>query len=140
MDTIHYLRAEIKSYFPESSELQLSSSVAQNRRFNFYFKITEDVRFLIYLNWDGESNILVLKCLEFSNTEVLNKLVKEYPEGGSKTFNIGQPMSTVMFIYRGENKLSVKELKGSASIHFDWNEVSGKKLMECVDPALLIHA
>ena len=140
MDTIHHLRAEIKKYFPESSELQLLSSVAQNRRFNFYFQITEDVRFLIYLNWDGESNILVLKCLEFDNAEILNELIKEYPEGGSKTFNIGKPISTVMFIYHGENKLSVKELKGSASIHFDWNDVSGKKLMECVDPSLLVHA
>jgi hypothetical protein len=134
MDAIDNLRNDIKSYFPESSELQLSSYFAKHRRFNFYFKITDDYRFLLYLNWD-EGDRFTLKCLEFNDTEILNKLIDAYPETGSKAFNIGKPRSTAAFIFRGENRLSVTDLKGSVDINFDWNEISGKKLMQCVDPA-----
>ena len=137
MDAIDNLRDEIKSYFPESSELKLSKKFAQHRRFNFYFKIIPDYSYLLYLNWDGEGEYrFTLKCLEFSNAEVLNDLIEAYPETGSKVFNIGKPRSTVSFIYRSENKLSVTDVKGAVDINFDWNEITAKKLMECVDPAL----
>jgi len=136
MDPIDYLRNEIKSYFPESSELKLSSAFAQHRRFNFYFKITNNSSFLLYLNWDGEGNEFILKCLEFTSVEILNKLILAYPEAGSKAFNIGQPKSAVSFIFRGENNLYIANCKGSNDSNINFNEISGQKLMECIDPEL----
>ena len=136
MDSMDYLRSEIKTYFPESSELQLSGILATHRRFNFYFKIRSDYPFLLYLNSDGESERFTLKCLEFSSPELLSTLIDAYPETGTKIFNIGKPKLTASFIYRSENKLSITDLKGPISIHFDWNNTSGNKLMECVDPEI----
>ncbi|MCF0058457.1 hypothetical protein [Dyadobacter sp. CY356] len=69
MNAIDYLRDEIKLYFPESSELVLSGVFAQRRRFNFYFKIRDKYPYLLYLNWDGEYDQFILKCLEFANEE-----------------------------------------------------------------------
>lgn len=137
MDPIDYLRNEIKSYFPESAELNLSSSFAQHRRFNFYFEITANYPFLLYLNWDGEGNEFILKCLSFSSAEILNKLIQAYPETGSKAFNIGQPKSVVSFIFRGEDKLYVANCKGLNDSNINYNEITGQKLMECIDPELL---
>ncbi|GLU55755.1 hypothetical protein [Dyadobacter frigoris] len=136
MNAIDYLREEIKSYFPESSELQLSGDFAQHRRFNFYFKIKDDYSYLLYLNWDGEYDQFILKCLEFVNEEILEKLIAAYPETGAKTFNLGQPCLTVSFIYRGENKLSVLDFKGPVDAEIHSREISGIKLMQCVDPEL----
>ena len=103
MNTIDYLRDEIKRHFPESSELQLSGDFAQRRRFNFYFKIKDKYPYLLYLNWDGEYDQFILKCLEFVNEEILEKLIAEYPESGAKTFNLGKPCFTVSFIYHARN-------------------------------------
>ena len=134
MDPIDHLRNEIKSHFPESSELHLSGSFSKHLRFNFYFKITDNYPYLLYLNWDGEIRF-TLKCLEFSAADLLNGLIEAYPEAGSKIFNVGKPVRTVSFIYRSTERLSFTDLKGPIDIHFDWNETSCKKLMECVDPA-----
>ena len=135
MDAIDSLRAAIKSYFPESSELQLSSHFATHRRFNFYFKITSDYSYLLYLNWD-EGDRFTLKCLEFSSADLLGGLIDSYPELGTKTFNVGKPRSTVSFIYMDEDKLKVTDMKGAVDIRFDWNSTTFKKLMESVDPEL----
>lgn len=89
---------------------------------------------MLYLNWDGEYDRFILKCLEFTEAEILNGLIKAYPEIGSKSFNIGQPRSTVSFIYRDQNKLTVLDLKGSIHAEIDSNEISGLKLMQCIDP------
>ncbi len=137
MNAIDYLRDEIKSYFPESSELQLSGEFAQRRRFNFYFKIKDNYSYMLYLNWDGEYDQFILKCLEFTNEEILEKLIAAYPETGAKTFNLGQPCLTVSFIYRGENKLAVLDFKGPVDAEIHSREISGIKLMECVDPELV---
>jgi len=136
MDAIDYLRGEIKSYFPESSELRLLDT--QQRRFNFYFKIKADSLYLIYLNWDGEYDKFILKCLEFPDAEILTGLIKAYPETGSKIFNIGKPKSTISFICLDENKLSVSDFKGPSSVNIDSKEISGNQLMQCIDPNLLI--
>ena len=135
MEAIDYLRGEIKSYFPESTELRLSG-IAQ-RRFNFYFEITANAHFLIYLNWDGEYDRFILKCLEFTNAEILAGLISTYPESGSKVFNSGKPKSTISFICLGENKLSVSDYKGSSSVLIESREITGAKLMQCIDPELL---
>ena len=135
MEAIDYLRGEIKSYFPESTELRLSG-IAQ-RRFNFYFEIAANTHFLIYLNWDGEYDRFILKCLEFTNAEILAGLIRAYPETGSKVFNSGQPKSTISFICLGENKISVSDFKGLSSVHIDSKEIDGDKLMQCIDPELL---
>ena len=134
MNPIDYLRNEIKSYFSDSCELLLSSIYAQNRQFNFYFKITDNYPFLLYLNWDGEYDRFTLKCLEFNNPERLNQLIADYPEKGAKSFNEGQPKLTVAFICYGENKLSVIDLKGISHVDVQSGDISGEKLMECVDP------
>lgn len=136
MNAIDYLRDEIKLYFPESSELQLAGDLAQHRRYNFYFKVKDAYSYLLYLNWDGEYDQFILKCLEFVNEEILGKLIAEYPEMGAKTFNLGQPCLTVSFIYRGENKLAVLDFKGPVDAEIHSREISGNKLMECIDPEL----
>ena len=135
MEAIDYLRGEIKSYFPESTELRLSG-IAQ-RRFNFYFEIKPDIHFLIYLNWDGEYDRFILKCLEFTNAEILAGLIRTYPETGSKAFNSGKPKSTISFICLGENKFSVSDFKGSSSVLIESKEITGDTLMQCIDPDLL---
>ena len=136
MNAIDYLRGEIKSYFPDSSELQLAGELAQHRRYNFYFKIKDINSYLLYLNWDGEYDQFILKCLEFGNEEILEKLISAYPETGAKAFNQGQPCLTVSFIYRGENKLAVLDFKGPVDAEIHSREITGTKLMACVDPAL----
>lgn len=135
MEAIDYLRGEIKSYFPESTELRLSG-IAQ-RRFNFYFEISENTPFLVYLNWDGEYDRFILKCLEFASAEILAELIRTYPETGSKVFNSGKPKSTISFIFLGENKLSVSDFKGSSSVLIESKEITGNTLMQCIDPQLL---
>lgn len=135
MKSIDYLRGEIKSYFPKSSELLLSSIYAQNRQFNFYFKITANYPCLLYLNWDGEYDRFTLKCLEFSSPERLDQLMADYPEKGAKSFNEGQPKRTIAFIYHSENRLSIIDTKGIARDKVHSGEISGVTLMECVDPA-----
>ncbi|MBE9465166.1 hypothetical protein ACFP1I_15870 [Dyadobacter subterraneus] len=137
MDAIDYLREEIKTYFPESSELQLSGEFAQRRRFNFYFKIKDNSAYLLYLNWDGEYDQFILKCLEFTNAEILEKLIAQYPLNGAKTFNLGQPCLAVSFIYRSENRLAVLDFKGPVDAEIHSREISGNKLMTCVDPDLI---
>ena len=136
MDSIDYLRDEIKSYFPESTELQLSSRYDKQPRFNFYFQIVADYRYLLYLNWDGEGYRFTLKCLEFTGEELLSQLIADYTDGGSRVFNVGQPKSTISFLYREKDNLSGTEFKGTNSFAFDSNAMSGKELMQCVDPAL----
>jgi hypothetical protein len=136
MSAIDYLRSEIYSYFPDSSELQLSGHFAQHRRFNFYFKIKDNYPFLLYLNWDGEYDRFILKCLEFSNEEIMEKLIAQYPENGAKTFNMGQPCKAVSFLYRSENKLTVLEFKGPVNAEIHSSDISGNELMKSVDPAL----
>lgn len=135
MPAIEYLRNEIKNYFSKSRELQLSETFPSGRRFNFYFEIDIEARFLLYLNWD-EGDRFTLKCLEFSDPELLNTLIKAYPENGSKTFNIGQPRSTVSFIFRNENHLTVTEVKGVINLHLESRDISAPQLIKCVDPAL----
>ena len=137
MDSLKYLRNEIKIYFPESSELQLSAHFATHRRFNFYFDTGRSDCFLIYLNWEGDGDIYTLKCLEFDDKEVLKTLISNYPETGSKVFNLGKPRSTFSFDYFADNRLSVLSFKGSANISMDSNEVTGHQLMQCVDPYFL---
>lgn len=134
MEAIDYLKNEIKYYFTESSELQLSSYFAKHRRFNFYFKITSNHPYLLYLNWDGEGNHFTLKCLEFNNTETLETLMSEYPDKGAKCFNIGQPKSMVDFIYRDQDRLYVIDYKGALQEQVRSNEITRNRLMECIDP------
>ncbi|MCF0051750.1 hypothetical protein LXM25_16910 [Dyadobacter sp. LJ53] len=134
MDVLNYLRNEIKAYFPESSELQLSSAFANQRRFNFYFEIAPQQRFLLYLSWDGDYNRFTFKSLEFSSEEVLRTLAGAYPEKGSRTFNIGKPRSTVSFESKGSGSLSALEFKGVIGFDTAAKEISGRELMECVDP------
>ncbi len=136
MDSIDYLRSEIKLYFPDSEELQLSSHYAQQRRFNFYFKIKDEYPFLLYLNWDGDGDRFTLKCLEFNSAETLDMLASIYPGKGSNTFNMGKPKVTVAFIYRGENRLFVSELKGSDQWDIHRTDITADRLMQCLDPAL----
>jgi len=136
MKSIDYLRDEIKAYFIESKELQLSANFAQHRRFNFYFKIKDSYPFLLYLNWDGEYDRFILKSLVFSNAEILEKLIAQYPDYGAKTFNLGQPHKTVSFLYRSENKLSVLEFKGPVDAQIHSSEISGNTLMQSIDPDL----
>ena len=134
MDAIDYIRGKIKSHFIESNELQLSGYFANHPRFNFYFSIKEDSCFLLYLNGDEEGKRFTLKCLEFSSAELLKTLIIAYHAAGSKAFNIGQPRSTVSFINLGEDKLALTEIKGNIKGNMDSQEISGDKLMECVDP------
>jgi len=135
MESIDYLRREIKTYFPESQELQLSSYFAQHRRFNFYFQLTNDYRYLLYLNWDGDGNHFTLKCLEFESPELLDSLIAEYPEKGAKSFNIGHPKLMVDFLYRDQDRLYVTDYKGETQEPIQHIEITRNKLMECVDPA-----
>jgi hypothetical protein len=134
MHSIDYIRSEIKSYFSDSTELTLSSRYDNQPRFNFYFQIVNNYRYLLYLNWDGEG-YFTLKCLEFNSEELLSQLVADYTDRGSRVFNVGQPQSTISFTYKDQNKLSGTEFKGTNSFSFDSNAMSGKDLMQCVDPA-----
>lgn len=135
MDSIEYLRGEIKAYFTASTELKLSERYDNQRRFNFYFQIVEDSRFLLYLNWDGDGNRFTLKCLEFEDAAILNKLIADYTQAGSRVFNIGKPKSLVSFIYLGNGRLSGTLFTNTNSFEFDSGEMSGMDLMQCVDPA-----
>ncbi len=135
MDSIEYLRGEIKTYFPASTELRLSERFDTQPRFNFYFQIVEHSRYLLYLNWDGDGNRFTLKSLEFESAEVVNKLAADYPQIGSRVFNIGKPKSLVSFIYRGNGRLSGTLFTNTNSFEFDSGEMSGMDLMQCIDPA-----
>ena len=137
MDPIDYFRNEIKSYFPQSTELTLSKAYAQHRRFNFYFTIKQHCPYLLYLNWDGEGDRFTLKCLEFKSADILSGLAAAYPEHGSKSFNAGQPKTTVSFIFKSQDNLSVTEFRGSENKQLNGGEIVGKRLMESVDPELL---
>jgi hypothetical protein len=136
MDVLNYLRKEIKEYYPESKELQLSGFFANQRRFNFYFEIAPEERHLLYLSWDGDYDRFTLKSLEFSSQQVLIELINVYPQTGSKSFNIGKPVSTVSFECRAQGQLTALEFIGL--IHFDKEvkTLSGQQLMQSVDPRL----
>ena len=134
MDAIDYIRTEIKTYFPDSSELQLSSYFAKHPRFNFYFSLKTDYQFLLYLNGDEDGKRFTFKCLEFNSPEILNELITAYPQTGSKVFNIGKPKSTISFINMGEGRLAVTEARGVINGEIESSEISGSKLMHCVDP------
>lgn len=134
MDSLNYLRNEIKRYFPESSELKLSSSFASHRRFNFYFDTGTQDRFLIYLNWEGDSDIYTLKCLEFENTAILQQLIQSYTQLGSKVFNLGKPRSAFTFVYLADDRLSILSFKSPTDVHFESKEITGNQLLQCVDP------
>ncbi|NIJ54787.1 hypothetical protein [Dyadobacter arcticus] len=134
MDALNYLRKEIKSYFPESSELMLSSYFANHPRFNFYFKIIENERYLLYLNWDGDDLRYTLKCLEFNDWETLKGLIDFYPSAGSKAFNIGKPRTVISFLYREEGRLAALEYKGAINHQTDSPEISGNQLLRGIDP------
>lgn len=134
MDVIDYFRDELKEYYPESAELLLSSRFDNQPRFNFYFQIKADCPYLLYLNWDGEGRYFTIKCLEFSDAALLTQLASDYTEKGSRVFNVGQPKSTLSFLYKGENKLNGTEFKNTNSFHFDHTSMSGREVMQCVDP------
>lgn len=134
MEAIDLLRGEIKSYFPESSELQLSGYFAKHLRFNFYFSLKASHPYLLYLNVDGDSNRFVLKCLEFHSTDILHNLIESYPEFGSKVFNIGQPKSTASFIYLSENRISVQNVKGSVAEYVQIHQITIQDLVARIAP------
>jgi len=134
MDALKYLREAVKSYFPASRELQLASTNANLRRFNFYFEIDTGNRFLLYLNWDGDDDRFTFKCLEFADPEKLNTLILRYPEIGTKTFNIGKPRSAVSFLYLKDKVLSALEFKGVINSDHQSSEINGRQLMEYIDP------
>ena len=139
-DALTYLREEIKNYFPESKELQLSGSLANQPRFNFYFEITGGLRFLLYLNWDGDGEGFTLKCLEFVEAGVLKKLVTSYPNFGSKVFNIGQPRSTIGFLYKGRNTLQPLFTSGYFNEPLGTSDISCGQLLNSIDPTLIIRS
>lgn len=134
MNSLLDLRHWIKSYFSESSELQLSSAFDSHRRYNFYFEIIPETTYLLYLNWDGHGDIFVLKCLEFSSSKLLDELKTAYHDIGAKAFNIGQPRTTVSFKYENPNKLTNTTYKGVFCEPTDSSEISCDQLMRCVDP------
>jgi hypothetical protein len=134
MEALNYLREEIKSYFFESTELQLSSAFANHRRFNFYFEIATGQPYLLYLSWEGDDERFTLKCLEFSVPDILKKLIAAYTNIGSKAFNIGQPRSTISFFYLGKDRLSALDYKGVINGHIDSSEISGRQLMGSINP------
>jgi len=132
MNSLDYLRDQIRTYFPDSKELQLSSAFDGQRRFNFYFEIAPGQRHLLYLNWDGDIDGFTLKCLEFQDAALLRELADAYTEKGSKIFNAGQPVATLSFIYQGEDNLRVRNYKGRS--HIDSHEISARNLMYAVNP------
>ena len=132
MNALDYLRDEIKNYFPDSRELQLSEAFDGQRRFNFYFEIAPGQKYLLYLNWDGDIDGFTLKCLEFPNESVLQELSAAYTEKGSKMFNIGQPIATLSFLCEREDQLRVRDYKGKR--HLDSREISARSLMYAVNP------
>jgi hypothetical protein len=134
MELLNDLRQFVKSYFPESSELQLSSAFAGHRRFNFYFKIIDDCPFLLYLNWDGDYDRFTLKCLEFSSNDLLQQLIKSYTDIGSKAFNVGRPRSRVTFSYLEKNRLVNLNFDGNVHDYGHYQEMNGEQLMHCIDP------
>ncbi|WP_157488034.1 hypothetical protein [Dyadobacter crusticola] len=139
MDALTYLREEIKTYFPDSKELQLSGSLANQPRFNFYFEITCGLRFLLYLNWDGDGDGFTLKCLEFVEPGVLKKLISSYPDAGSKVFNIGQPRSTIGFLYKGENKLQPLFTSGYLNEPLGISDITVGELLNSIDPTFIVR-
>ncbi|WP_342088331.1 hypothetical protein [Dyadobacter sp. OTU695] len=132
MNSLDYLRDQIKTYFPESKELQLSAAFDGQRRFNFYFEIAPGQRHLLYLNWDGDIDGFTLKCLEFQDAALLEELIGAYTEKGSKMFNVGQPVATLSFVYQGNDNLRVRNYKGKT--HIDSHEISARNLMYAVNP------
>lgn len=132
MNSLDYLRDQIRTYFPESKELQLSSAFDGQRRFNFYFEIAPGQRHLLYLNWDGDIDGFTLKCLEFQDADLLNELAEAYTEKGSKIFNVGQPVATLSFVCQGTDNLRVRNYKGKT--HIDSHEISARNLMYAVNP------
>jgi hypothetical protein len=139
MDALNYLREEIRNYYPDSRELQLSGNLANQLRFNFYFEICAGQRFLLYLNWDGDGNGFTLKCLEFVDAVVLTKLIASYPEFGSKVFNIGQPRSIIAFLYKENNRLQPRSVRGILNEQLDMSEITGNCLLQCIDPIRIIR-
>lgn len=132
MNALDYLRDEIKIYFPDSRELQLSSAYDGQRRFNFYFEIAPDQKYLLYLNWDGDIDGFTLKCLEFPDAPVLKELAEAYTDKGSKMFNMGRPVAALSFVYHDKDKLRVRDYKGGR--HLDSKEISARNLMYAVNP------
>jgi hypothetical protein len=132
MNSLDYLRDQIRTYFPESKELQLSPAFDGQRRYNFYFEIAPNQRHLLYLNWDGDIDGFTLKCLEFPDLILLNELIGAYTEKGSKVFNIGQPVATLSFVYQGNDNLRVRTYTGKT--HIDTHEISARNLMYAVNP------
>lgn len=132
MESLEYLRNEIKTYFPESKELQLSAAYDGQPRFNFYFEIAPEQRYLLYLNWDGDGDGFTLKCLEFPDVVTLCELADAYTDKGSKMFNIGRPVATLSFVYRGADHLSVTGFRGRNNP--DSREITGRQMMYTVNP------
>jgi hypothetical protein len=132
MNSLDYLRDQIKTYFPESKELQLSSAFDGQRRFNFYFEIAPGQRHLLYLNWDGDIDGFTLKCLEFQDATLLKELTEAYTEKGSKMFNVGQPVATLSFVCQGNDNIRVRNYKGKT--HIESHEISARNLMYAVNP------
>lgn len=132
MNSLNDLRDEIRTYFPESRELQLSKAFDGQRRFNFYFQIAPDQRHLLYLNWDGDIDGFTLKCLEFPDARRLQELADAYTDKGSKMFNIGQPVAALSFVYHGKDRLKVRSYQGKARL--ESSEISARHLMYAVNP------
>ncbi|GGM94670.1 hypothetical protein GCM10010967_30010 [Dyadobacter beijingensis] len=132
MNSLDYLRDEIRTYYPESKELLLSSAFDGLPRYNFYFEIAPGQRHLLYLNWDGDIDGFTLKCLEFPDAALLKELADAYTDKGSKMFNIGRPIATLSFLYHENDRLSVRSYHGKA--HLDSREISGRKMMYAVNP------
>ncbi|MCF0074375.1 hypothetical protein LZD49_28080 [Dyadobacter sp. CY261] len=132
MNSLDYLRDEIKIYFPESRELLLSSAYDGQRRYNFYFEMAPDQRYLLYLNWDGDIDGFTLKCLEFPDAVLLKELSDAYTDKGSKVFNIGQPIAALSFVYHEKDRLKMRSYKGKA--HIDSPEISARQMMFSVNP------
>lgn len=134
MDALTYLRKKINAYFPDSAELQLGGKLATQRRFNFYFKINQGQRYLLYLNWDGEEDRFTLKCLEFADTELLSSLIAAYPESGSKVFNAGKPRSLVSFEYTAEGQLSALQFQGIVNEELQTAVTGAEQILRAIDP------
>jgi hypothetical protein len=135
MEALDFLKKELKSYYPESAELQLSPAYAGQRRFNFYFSIEDRQRFLLYLNWDGDDRF-ILKCLEFSDTPTLRKLMEAYYDAGSKSFNAGQPRSAVSFVVHNNAHIRALEFRGVINGDGHPRDLGPDELMRSVAPLI----
>ncbi|PWJ58735.1 hypothetical protein CLV98_103101 [Dyadobacter jejuensis] len=136
MQAIDHLRQEIKNHFPHSKELALSSRFALNRQFNFYFEIAPDSPYLLYLNWDGDGIIYILKCLVFKDNETLSRLKNAYPETGSSAFNEGKPRTTITFRFHDPQRLYIQEVTGECQEPLNGQEVHLENLLKHMDTSL----